>query len=160
MPIISGGGGGGSAFNGGTITAPLVVATGAATDVPLTLTPPAGAAALFTEVLHVGDGQGHTLIGADAGGDVYVTVSAGGPNFSVTADASIVLNATDSGIFVAAPAAGEVQVQDHAGNPLIRAEDANALAFFGTAPIAKPTGVPVDAAGIHAALVSLGLIAA
>jgi hypothetical protein len=32
--------------------------------------------------------------------------------------------------------------------------------FFGTTPIAKPTGVAVSAAGIHAALVSLGLIAA
>lgn len=34
------------------------------------------------------------------------------------------------------------------------------LGFFSTAPITKPTGVTVDAAGIHAALVSLGLIAA
>lgn len=34
------------------------------------------------------------------------------------------------------------------------------LGFFGATPIAKPTGVAVSAAGIHAALVSLGLIAA
>lgn len=34
------------------------------------------------------------------------------------------------------------------------------LGFFATAPIVKPTGVSVDAAGIHAALVSLGLISA
>ena len=34
------------------------------------------------------------------------------------------------------------------------------LGFYGTAPIAKPTGVAVSSAGIHAALVSLGLIAA
>lgn len=34
------------------------------------------------------------------------------------------------------------------------------LGFFGATPAAKPTGVAVDAAGIHAALVSLGLIAA
>ena len=32
--------------------------------------------------------------------------------------------------------------------------------FFGTTAIAKPTGVPVNAAGVHAALVSLGLIGA
>ena len=32
--------------------------------------------------------------------------------------------------------------------------------FFATAPINKPTGVAVSSAGIHAALVSLGLIAA
>lgn len=36
----------------------------------------------------------------------------------------------------------------------------NTLGFFGAAPTAKPTGVAVDAAGIHAALVTLGLIAA
>jgi hypothetical protein len=34
------------------------------------------------------------------------------------------------------------------------------LGFFGTAPIVKPTGVAVTAAGIHAALIALGLIAA
>lgn len=38
--------------------------------------------------------------------------------------------------------------------------DTGTLGFYGTAPIAKPTGVAVTAAGIHAALVSLGLIAA
>jgi hypothetical protein len=34
------------------------------------------------------------------------------------------------------------------------------VGFYGTAPIAKQTGVAVDAAGIHAALVALGLIGA
>ena len=34
------------------------------------------------------------------------------------------------------------------------------IGFFTTAPVSKPTGVAVDAAGIHAALVTLGLIAA
>lgn len=32
------------------------------------------------------------------------------------------------------------------------------VGFYGTAPIAKQTGVPVTAAGVHAALVALGLI--
>ena len=32
--------------------------------------------------------------------------------------------------------------------------------FFATAPVARPTGVAVSAAGIHAALVTLGLITA
>ena len=36
----------------------------------------------------------------------------------------------------------------------------DAISFFDAAPVAKPTGVPVSAAGIHAALVSLGLIEA
>lgn len=34
------------------------------------------------------------------------------------------------------------------------------IGFFGAAEVAKPTGVAVSAAGVHAALVSLGLIAA
>jgi hypothetical protein len=34
----------------------------------------------------------------------------------------------------------------------------NDIGFFGATPVAQPTSVPVTAAGIHAALVSLGLI--
>jgi len=34
------------------------------------------------------------------------------------------------------------------------------VGFYGTTPIAKQTGVAVSAAGVHAALVALGLIAA
>ena len=45
------------------------------------------------------------------------------------------------------------------GNAL-RGSNAGYLAFYGTAPIAKQTGVAVTAAAIHAALVNLGLIAA
>jgi hypothetical protein len=45
------------------------------------------------------------------------------------------------------------------GTRQIQASNAG-VGFFGTAPVAKPTGVAVSAAGIHAALVTLGLIAA
>ena len=45
------------------------------------------------------------------------------------------------------------------GNAL-RGSNAGYLAFYGTAPIAKQTGVAVTAEAIHAALVNLGLIAA
>lgn len=38
--------------------------------------------------------------------------------------------------------------------------DGAGVGFYGTAPVAKQTGVAVSAAGIHAALVNLGLIAA
>jgi hypothetical protein len=46
---------------------------------------------------------------------------------------------------------GEVGDFDH---------DGTNLGFYGTAPIAKQTGVAVTAGGIHAALVALGLISA
>jgi len=38
--------------------------------------------------------------------------------------------------------------------------DGSTVGFYGTAPVARQTGVAVDAAGIHAALVALGLITA
>lgn len=38
--------------------------------------------------------------------------------------------------------------------------DATKIGFYGTAPITKQSGVAVSAAGIHAALVNLGLIGA
>jgi hypothetical protein len=34
------------------------------------------------------------------------------------------------------------------------------IAFYGTAQVAKQTGLPVTAAGVHAGLVNLGLISA
>jgi hypothetical protein len=38
--------------------------------------------------------------------------------------------------------------------------DGATVGFYGTTPVAKQTGVAVSAAGIHAALVNLGLIGA
>ena len=38
--------------------------------------------------------------------------------------------------------------------------DSTGLGFFNTTPVAQPTGIAVTAGGIHAALVSLGLITA
>lgn len=52
-------------------------------------------------------------------------------------------------------------VQTAAGaTSLFKATGNNRLGFFNATPAAKPTGVAVSAAGIHAALVTLGLIAA
>lgn len=44
-------------------------------------------------------------------------------------------------------------------DPVVAVQN-DALGFFGGAPAAQPTGVPVTAAGIHAALVALNLITA
>lgn len=51
-------------------------------------------------------------------------------------------------------AAGAVEI-DGALN-----HDGTTVGFYNTTPIAKQTGVAVSAAGVHAALVALGLIAA
>lgn len=50
-------------------------------------------------------------------------------------------------------------LQDGGSNPIVQV-NTTGLGFFGATPAAKPTGVAVTAAGIHAALVTLGLIAA
>lgn len=55
---------------------------------------------------------------------------------------------------------GNLQVVGHAELDGDLNHDGSNVGFYGTAPIAKQTGVAVTAAGIHAALVNLGLIAA
>ena len=48
---------------------------------------------------------------------------------------------------------------DASGN-IILTETGGSIGFYGTTPVALQTGVAVSAAGIHAALVALGLITA
>ncbi len=52
---------------------------------------------------------------------------------------------------------GELQIDASSGNGV---KLSGSLGFYGTTPIAQQTGVAVSAAGIHAALVNLGLITA
>lgn len=54
---------------------------------------------------------------------------------------------------------GSILVKTSGGTTRINTDNTG-IGFFGATPVAKPTGVPVTAADIHAALVSLGLIAA
>ncbi len=63
------------------------------------------------------------------------------------------------GMEIETKSAGELRLQP--GNvDAIRMTNTPAIGFFGIAPVARPTGVAVTAAGIHAALVTLGLITA
>lgn len=65
---------------------------------------------------------------------------------------------------------GEVQVDStgvkvwgdasNDSNPVIRSATGEKIGFFGATPVTQQTGVAVNAAGIHAALVNLGLITA
>jgi hypothetical protein len=86
-----------------------------------------------------------------AGGGIftggYGSGSAGvGGSFTFTAGGG---NATNGSINLATVSGTSIQLADNG---------ARQLGFFGATPVAKPTGVAVTAAGIHAALVSLGLI--
>jgi hypothetical protein len=80
------------------------------------------------------------------GGYGYGPAGVGG-SFTFTAGGG---NATNGSISLATLNGTSIQLADSSG--------ARQLGFFGATPVAKPTGVAVTAAGIHAALVSLGLI--
>lgn len=89
-----------------------------------------------------------------------------------SSDASASLQADDGlglfgGVLVAVGAAAtvgdvDVRIAVSTGDVVFATDDGGTpkLGFFGTAPAARPTGVAVTAAGVHAALVSLGLITA
>ena len=88
-----------------------------------------------------GNAGGFTMLAGSSlsgglGGDVYIVCGFGVPS------GSIYLNA-DLGTVI--------QITDDATSNL-------QLGFYGATPVAQPTSVAVTAAGIHAALVSLGLI--
>jgi hypothetical protein len=87
-----------------------------------------------------------------AGGGIftggYGSGSAGvGGSFTFTAGGG---TGTNGSINLATVSGTSIQLADSSG--------ARQLGFFGATPVAKPTSVAVTAAGIHAALVSLGLI--
>lgn len=102
--------------------------------------------------------------------DTGVLVSGGVADVTISAGDAVSITATGTGTLVGA----DVQVsatancQVNGGTNLelqfdgtTRIElDTTGIGFFGTAPVAKPTGVAVTAEGIHAALVTLGLISA
>lgn len=99
--------------------------------VALTLTPAAGATALGNTMVAFQDDTGSQMGFIGADGTFSMTAKAGGL-FS----------------FAVLGGGGEIIVND------------TGLGFFGATAAAQPTGVAVNAAGIHAALVTLGLIAA
>jgi hypothetical protein len=107
-------------------------------------------------------GDGNNTSGADVGGDIIISAG-GAPSGADAGD--ITLN---TGSASGAGSSGKFQVfigSNTAASalsilPLSASSDDAKIGFFGATPVAKPTGVAVTAAAIHAALVSLGLIAA
>jgi len=77
----------------------------------------------------------------------YADGTEGSFGFDVGASGkAFVANATDASIVV--------------GFSQVFTADTTGISFFGGSTVAQPTGVPISAAGIHAALVSLNLITA
>lgn len=95
-----------------------------------------------------------------AGAAAYLQFTDGSTyNFGVGTDASGNLT-LGTGKFIGSPGNVSFQIDQADGGVWCQPNAAAKLAFYGTAPIAKQTGVAVTAAAIHAALVALGLIAA
>jgi hypothetical protein len=138
MPLISGEGGGGT-FNGGTITQPLVIAPTDPNAVPLSIRASWNAQnADFFNIVNTDNAI--VLLEVDLSGNVTVADHA---------DAAHVVILTPGGVALKGAAGTQ--------GPTLAPASAG---FFDHAAAAQPTGVPVTAAGIHAALVSLGLITA
>jgi hypothetical protein len=79
---------------------------------------------------------------------------ASGDTFTLQRATAAGFSSVQNAMYVGAD--GDVELCD----ATIRIGSDDKIGFYSTLPISKPTGVAVTAAGIHAALVSLGLIAA
>lgn len=100
--------------------------------------------------------------GGTSGG--YISITAGGVSSSYAGNGGDIT--IESGVALGSGSNGSITIS-LAGISAIVIQPANAtttspvkIGFFGATPVVKPTGVAVTAAAIHAALVSLGLIAA
>lgn len=134
---------------GATGAAPRIKAIGTDTNVPLTL-----------------QSKGTGVITFETNGvETFRITSNGGPD-ALQATSGTGLcglgargSSTNIDIALTGKGSGGVRLRDGSANVMIHC-NSTGVGFFGTTPVAKPTGVAVDAAGIHAALVTLGLIAA
>jgi hypothetical protein len=90
-------------------------------------------------------------------GNIHIGLDNSKLKFGAGQDLEIYHNADDSFINHTNNSGG-LKIQ-HDGTTRIETDNTG-IGFFAATPVAKPTGVAVSAAGIHAALVSLGLIAA
>lgn len=95
--------------------------------------------------------------------DPSVSINASN-HFTVIASAGNITLSAASGLLQSAATSTQInsttqmELQHDGTNRIMT--NATGMGFFNATPVAKPTGVAVTAAAIHAALVSLGLIGA
>jgi hypothetical protein len=133
----------GGVFNGGTITNPLTVATAvgdASADAALVAVAPTNGTSAIAAFLDSLTTQNGLFVGLHGNVSCSSDGTAGIPSLSVSG---------------ASPGNDAFEVSS--GKITL---SGSTIGFFGTVPAARPTGVAVSAAGIHAALVTLGLITA
>ena len=96
-----------------------------------------------------------------AAGAIVGTTTNGSPTNTFTITGSVSTGTGSGGALILATYGTNGASGTAIGTLTTRIEcNTTGIGFFAATPVAKPTGVAVDAAGIHAALVSLGLIAA
>lgn len=119
-------------------------------DADATLTVGSGGDTAALAVLRVTESTGHSelYLGPYADGGFIDLLAISGSSVSATVQAA----ASQTGPLLDLIADG--------GSHVLRATGNNKLGFFNAAAAARPTGVAVTAAGVHAALVTLGLITA
>jgi hypothetical protein len=116
--------------------------------------------AIFTALGGERNVSGGTLDFSAGGGDIG---SGGSVNFSSGGSGSAAGGSINFGLQGGATDDGEITFKNPAGETYAYFKNdgpsgAQQIGFFNATPVAKPTSVAVTAAGIHAALVSLGLI--
>ncbi len=82
----------------------------------------------------------------------------GGWGLRLSGSGTITIQATDNIIYVGSSETLTIGSGALSNKVLVGGTSAVQLGFYGTAPISKQTGVALSTAGIHAALVNLGLI--
>lgn len=132
-------------------------ATGALSDASLAaVTLPYAASATSSNIIIPNNNRYYCRDAAGTAASVayYTTGDALNIGDSTNAEAINFLANGTATMFPKLACVGEVEI-DGALN-----HDGSTVGFYGTAPVAKQTGVAVSAAGVHAALVALGLISA
>lgn len=99
-----------------------------------------------------GDGKNINISTNTGAGAITVSANGSGGTVNISCDDALELSSvtqanlsSDGSVILLAPVVGV---------------NGDEIGFFSTPPVARPTGVPVTAAGVHAALVALGLITA
>lgn len=101
---------------------------------------------------------------SDGADNSYASMNGGGAGSDITRGAFVQVHgnehAATGAVTIAAGnvSGGDILLYTGAAAVRLRITQAGEMGFFGATPAAKPTGVAVTAAGIHAALVTLGLI--
>lgn len=112
------------------------------------------------EVLSVASAVSFVKVtGAAAASSVLLDVGGTATGLNIGANIATGITIGQVGVAPFCPGGITAPTIDNTTAGLIVANTGSHLGFFGTSAIAKPTGVAVTAAGIHAALTSLGLIA-